>query len=99
VNPAHSRLPSPLSKGASLSLTEALTHTTNPHAHQVLFTFNEAMRLMGGEVAALPQYGVGHSLGAVIHLILGSRYAVQRASNVLLSVNSQELKDSVPLFR
>ena len=54
---------------------------------------------MGGEVAALPQYGVGHSLGAVIHLILGSRYAVQRASNVLLSVNSQELKDSVPLFR
>jgi len=64
----------------------------------VLFKFNEAMRQLGSSVASLPAYGVGHSLGAVIHLILGSRYAVQRNSNVLLSVNSQELKDSVPLF-
>jgi hypothetical protein len=69
------------------------------HTHtQVLFKFNEAMRQLGSSVASLPAYGVGHSLGAVIHLILGSRYAVQRNSNVLLSVNSQELKDSVPLF-
>ena len=69
------------------------------HIHtQVLFKFNEAMRQLGSSVASLPAYGVGHSLGAVIHLILGSRYAVQRNSNVLLSVNSQELKDSVPLF-
>lgn len=34
------------------------------------------MRALGPEVGMLPVYGVGHSLGATLHLLISARYAV-----------------------
>nr|CAE75962.1 OJ000315_02.20 [Oryza sativa Japonica Group] len=46
----------------------------------------------------LPTFGVGHSLGSVIHLLIGSRYAVQRSGNILMAFNNKEASLAVPLF-
>ncbi|BBG93740.1 Protein of unknown function D [Prunus dulcis] len=50
------------------------------------------------EVQDLPTFGIGHSLGSVIHLLIGSRYAVQRNGNVLMAFNNKEASSAVPLF-
>ena len=37
----------------------------------------------------LAVHGVGHSNGALLHLLIGSLYAPQNASNVLISFNNK----------
>ena len=39
--------------------------------------------------AGLPVHGVGHSNGALLHLLVGSLYAPQNASNILISFNNK----------
>ena len=46
----------------------------------------------------LPIFGVGHSMGALMHMIIGSRYALQREANVMISFNNKPASDAVPLF-
>ena len=63
------------------------------------FLFERAARALGDEVEDLPVYGVGHSMGALMHMIIGSRYALPgRAANVLISFNNKPATDAVPLF-
>ncbi|KAG5016942.1 hypothetical protein JHK82_022589 [Glycine max] len=50
------------------------------------------------QIQDLPIFGVGHSLGSVVHLLIGSRYAVQRSGNVLMAFNNKEASSAVPLF-
>jgi hypothetical protein len=45
----------------------------------------------------LPTYGVGHSMGCKLHLLIGSLYAVERAGNVLISFNNYAARDAIPL--
>lgn len=54
------------------------------------------MRTLGPYVEDLPVYGVGHSLGALIHLLISSRYAVQRAGNVFMSFNNKPATEVGP---
>ncbi|CAI0399460.1 unnamed protein product [Linum tenue] len=49
-------------------------------------------------VQDLPTFGMGHSLGSVIHLLIGSRYAVQRSGNVPMAFNNKEASLAIPLF-
>ncbi len=46
-------------------------------ADETQFKFDKALRALGPDVASLPVYGVGHSLGAVIHLLISCRYTVK----------------------
>jgi hypothetical protein len=46
----------------------------------------------------LPIYGIGHSMGCKIHLLIGSFYEVNRAGNIFISFNNFSAKDSVPLL-
>ena len=63
------------------------------------FLFDRALRALGDEAAGLPVYGVGHSMGALMHMIIGSRYALpDRVANVLISFNNKPATDAVPLF-
>jgi hypothetical protein len=63
------------------------------------FLFDRALRALGDEAAGLPIFGVGHSMGALMHMIIGSRYALpDRAANVLISFNNKPATDAVPLF-
>jgi Protein of unknown function (DUF1350) len=46
----------------------------------------------------LPIYGVGHSMGCKLHLLIGSMYDVDRSGNILISFNNFSARDAVPLM-
>jgi len=45
----------------------------------------------------LPIYGIGHSMGCKLHLLIGSQFPVERAGNILISFNNYAARDAVPL--
>jgi hypothetical protein len=45
----------------------------------------------------LPIYGIGHSMGCKLHLLIGSFYLVERAGNILISFNNYPIRRSIPL--
>ncbi|XP_057745858.1 uncharacterized protein LOC130964330 [Arachis stenosperma] len=67
-------------------------------ADEVQFKFDRCCRALQETIQDLPIFGVGHSLGSVVHLLIGSRYAVQRSGNVLMAFNNKEASSAVPLF-
>jgi hypothetical protein len=46
----------------------------------------------------LPVYGIGHSMGCKLHLLIGSMYDVDRSGNILISFNNFSARDAVPLM-
>ncbi|KAK2965652.1 hypothetical protein RJ640_011728 [Escallonia rubra] len=67
-------------------------------ADEVQFKFDRCLRFIDETVRDLPTFGIGHSLGSVIHLLIGSRYAVQRNGNALIAFNNKEASLAVPLI-
>ncbi|CAA6668062.1 unnamed protein product [Spirodela intermedia] len=67
-------------------------------ADEAQFKFDRCIRSLKDTVNGLPTFGVGHSLGALIHLLIGSRYAVQRDGNILIAFNNKEASLAIPLF-
>ncbi|KAL5708681.1 hypothetical protein ACHQM5_019447 [Ranunculus cassubicifolius] len=66
-------------------------------ADEAQFKYDRCLRSLQ-EVSDLPSFGIGHSLGSVIHLLIGSRYAVRRNGNILMSFNNKEASVAIPLF-
>ncbi|PIA54036.1 hypothetical protein AQUCO_00900544v1 [Aquilegia coerulea] len=66
-------------------------------ADEAQFKFDRCLRCLQ-EVNGLPTFGIGHSLGSLIHLLIGSRYAIQRSGNALMSFNNKEASVAIPLF-
>ncbi|MEA5596786.1 DUF1350 family protein [Rivularia sp. UHCC 0363] len=70
-------------------------------AQQVLLNFERVLvRLEEREPAFqgyLPIYGLGHSMGCKLHLLIGSANRVERAGNILISFNNYAAKDAIPL--
>jgi hypothetical protein len=46
----------------------------------------------------LPIYGLGHSMGCKLHLLIGSLYGVEREGNILISFNNYPVKRAVPFL-
>ena len=46
----------------------------------------------------LPIYGIGHSMGCKLHLLIGSLYDVERAGNILISFNNYPVSKAVPFM-
>ncbi|KAJ6943907.1 hypothetical protein NC652_009364 [Populus alba x Populus x berolinensis] len=67
-------------------------------ADEVQFKFDRCLRFLQETVQDVPTFGIGHSLGSVIHLLIGSRYAVQRSGNILMAFNNKETSSTIPLF-
>lgn len=44
----------------------------------------------------LPIYGIGHSMGCKLHLLIGSLFPVERAGNILISFNNYPAKRAIP---
>lgn len=44
----------------------------------------------------LPIYGVGHSMGCKLHLLIGSLFEVERAGNILISFNNYPVRRAIP---
>ncbi|MBA0858428.1 hypothetical protein Goshw_025976 [Gossypium schwendimanii] len=59
-------------------------------ADEVQSKFDRCLRFLQETGRDLPTFGIGHSLGSVIHLLIGSRYAIPRSGNVLMAFNNQE---------
>ncbi|GKV52222.1 hypothetical protein SLEP1_g58811 [Rubroshorea leprosula] len=67
-------------------------------ADEVQSKFDRCLRFLQETVQDIPTFGIGHSLGLVIHLLIGSRYAVQRSGNILMAFNNKEASFAIPLF-
>ncbi|WP_088892633.1 DUF1350 family protein [Leptolyngbya ohadii] len=46
----------------------------------------------------LPVYGMGHSMGCKVHLLIGSLYPQERAGNILISFNNYPARRSIPML-
>lgn len=46
----------------------------------------------------LPIYGIGHSMGCKLHLLIGSLFSVERAGNVLISYNNYPARQAIPFI-
>ncbi len=46
-------------------------------ADEAQFKYDRALRALGPDASMLPSYGVGHSLGCAIHMLICTRYAVK----------------------
>jgi Protein of unknown function (DUF1350) len=58
----------------------------------------EVLQARGYLPSDLPVYGIGHSMGCKLHLLIGSMYDVNRAGNILVSFNNFSARDAVPLM-
>lgn len=50
------------------------------------------------DINYLPVYGIGHSMGCKLHLLIGSLFEVERAGNIFISFNNYPLKQAIPFF-
>jgi len=69
-------------------------------ARQVLATFQRGMNEVRSRYLRqryLPVYGMGHSMGSKLHLLIGSQFAQERAGNILISYNNYSFRKAVPL--
>jgi hypothetical protein len=70
-------------------------------ASDVFNSFEDTLELLQTRrslPAGLPVYGVGHSMGCKLHLLIGSMYDVKRDGNILISFNNFSARDAVPLM-
>eukprot|EP01025_Chloroclados_australasicus_P003557 TRINITY_DN1084_c0_g1_i8.p1 TRINITY_DN1084_c0_g1~~TRINITY_DN1084_c0_g1_i8.p1 ORF type:complete len:452 (-),score=42.17 TRINITY_DN1084_c0_g1_i8:334-1689(-) len=65
---------------------------------EIQYKFTRCMGVLAAEVKGLPIYGVGHSLGSVLHVLLCSRYSVERTGNILMSYNNKPATDVIPFL-
>lgn len=70
-------------------------------AKSVLLNFDRTLERLHESTALrklyLPIYGIGHSMGCKLHLLIGSLFPVERAGNILISFNNYAAKDAIPL--
>lgn len=69
-------------------------------AQTVLQDFDRAMAILYPTVLRkryMPIYGIGHSMGCKLHLLIGSLFKVERAGNILISFNNYSAREAVPL--
>jgi hypothetical protein len=70
-------------------------------AQDVLITFEQGLHFLQKRVLGrryLPIYGLGHSMGCKMHLLINSLWEVERAGNLLMSFNNYPAKRSIPFL-
>ena len=70
-------------------------------AQEVLVTFQQGLTVLTKqrpELADLPIYGLGHSMGCKVHLLLGALHNVNRLGNIFISFNNYPARRSIPLL-
>ena len=72
-------------------------------ARMVLNSFENALAQMQARgmlrQGYLPIYGMGHSMGCKLHLLIGSLFSVERAGNILISFNNYAAREAIPLVQ
>lgn len=70
-------------------------------AKEVHITFEQALHYLDTRVfpqRRLPIYGLGHSMGCKIHVLMNSLFAADRAGNILMAFNNYSARRSIPLL-
>ena len=70
-------------------------------AAETLTTFEQGLiflRKQRPDIQSLPIYGLGHSMGCKVHLLIGSTLGVERAGNIFISFNNFPARKSIPLL-
>jgi hypothetical protein len=69
-------------------------------AQRVMRLSNLALEQVRTELnlGLLPIYGVGHSMGCKLHLLIGSLYPQERSGNILISFNNYPARRSIPML-
>lgn len=70
-------------------------------AEQVLQSFDRTVRRLTTTSQLqpyLPVYGLGHSMGCKLHLLIGSLFPVQRSGNILVSFNNFSARQAIPFM-
>jgi len=69
-------------------------------ARQALNTFEQALEYLQRNVfkKSLPIYGVGHSMGCKLHVLICAVFEQERAGNILISFNNFPAKRSIPFL-
>ncbi|MGJ3253924.1 MAG: DUF1350 family protein [Elainellaceae cyanobacterium] len=69
-------------------------------ARQALNTFEQALEYLQGTAFKkyLPIYGVGHSMGCKLHVLICAVFEQERAGNILISFNNFPAKRSIPFL-
>jgi len=66
---------------------------------RVLEHFEKAALPLAREYGALPVVGVGHSCGALLHVLITSLFPdTPRAANALVSFNNKDITEAIPAF-
>ncbi len=70
-------------------------------AKKVIWTFEDGLEDLYASrrlrQRGLPIYGLGHSMGCKLHLLIGCLFPVERAGNILISFNNYAARESIPL--
>ena len=91
-----------IAKQGYVIITTAFINTFDHHeiAQSVLTRFNRTLKYLEDSDRLrrryLPIYGLGHSMGCKLHLIIGSDSPVKRAGNILISYNNYPVNDAIP---
>jgi hypothetical protein len=69
-------------------------------ARQALNTFEQALDYLRDTTFKkyLPIYGIGHSMGCKLHVLICAVFEQERAGNILISFNNYPAKRSIPLL-
>ena len=71
-------------------------------AKEVLITFEQGLHYLRTRVFTgypyLPIYGMGHSMGCKVHLLINSLWEVERSGNIFMSFNNYPARRSIPLL-
>ena len=70
-------------------------------ASETLITFEQGLTFLckrRPELQSLPIYGLGHSMGCKVHLLIGSQSGMARAGNIFISFNNFPARKSIPLL-
>lgn len=70
-------------------------------AQRVMRLSNLALEHLQEEIIkkrSLPIYGVGHSMGCKLHLLIGSLFPQERAGNILIAFNNYPARRSIPML-
>ncbi|KIZ06343.1 hypothetical protein MNEG_1607 [Monoraphidium neglectum] len=67
-------------------------------ADEIQYKFDRVASVLAADIGGLPVYGVGHSLGSVLHSLICSRYAPERAGNALMAFNNRPATDTIPFL-
>ena len=70
-------------------------------ARQVILAFDRALEYLQARVLQqryIPIYGLGHSMGCKLHLLIGSLYDEERAGNMFMAYNNYPARRSIPLL-